>query len=383
MQTALYTVQQTPYDLTVVKVCKRSGKEGAELRFYLSYRYDKKTWRIFSDQAGNPFSSERVARKLAAVIDYELADKAHNPYKYQPSTNKLWLFKNQIMIWLNDKRKVNKPSTIASYESYIRLYITPFFGAMDVSEIKAYHGAEFIKTLPGGMAPVCKVAIISILNAFFRHCSRMEMIPKPPAMPKIQVPERAKRWADYETQQRILAQIPKKHQPLFHFAMRHGMRIGEVRGLMVKDIDFQRSTITVQRQLAYYGVSSTKTGRVRVLPLHPELVDTVFGLCYKQLPDSFVFKVRGKPYSHPTIYKVAMAAIRAEGLEKLTPYELFRHSVLTQAAVRGINLTLIQQYAGHASINTTRQYVDMTALNITSVQSMAPVVDLFKKEEKK
>lgn len=116
---------------------------GIDFEFYCAFISPiatiKKTWRIFSDQAGNPFSSERVARKLAAVIDYELADKTHNPYKYQPSTNKLWLFKNQIMKWLDDKRKINKPSTIATYESYLRLYIIPFFGEMDVSEIKAHY----------------------------------------------------------------------------------------------------------------------------------------------------------------------------------------------------------------------------------------------------
>lgn len=143
----LYTAACSGIIPDVVKVCKRPGKDGAELRFYLSYRYDKKTWRIFSDQAGNPFSSDRVARKLAAVIDYELADKTHNPYKYQPSTNKLWLFKNQIMIWLNDKRKVNKARSIDRYESNIRLHILPFFAEMDVSEIKAYHCAEFVKGL--------------------------------------------------------------------------------------------------------------------------------------------------------------------------------------------------------------------------------------------
>ncbi len=378
----LYPSPVSPYDGEMgVRVYQRKSAAGLESRFFLYYRYDKQTWRVFKDPAGFPFASKNAANAIAIQINAEILQKCHNPYKYQATTGKRWLFKNQINIWLNDKREVNKPSTMASYDSYARLYIIPFFGAMDVSEIKAFHCMEFLKTLPNDMAPICKRVILAILTAFLNHCAKAEIISKTPAVPHVHVPDRGIRWADYDAQNRILARVPEKHKAIIHFAMRHGMRIGEVRGLMVKDIDFQRNTITVQRQLTNYGLSSTKTGKVRVLPLHPELAGALFALCHNQLPDAFVFTFRGKPYVHASLYKVAMTAIKAEGL-KITPYELFRHSLLTQAAVRGINPLLIQQYAGHSNMNTTKKYMDMTALNLVSVQSTAPVVDLFSKDKK-
>lgn len=374
--------KQTPstniYDIDVVRVYKRKGKDGAELRFYLYYRYDKKTWQIFTDTAGNPFSSERTAKKLAAVIDYELADKTHNPYKYQPSTNKLWLFKNQIMIWLNGKYKTAKPSTTRSYESYIRRHILPYFGEMDVSEIKAYHGMNFLETLPAMMKPKSKKEIFTILNGFFNHCARADIINKPPAMPRVQVPERAIRWANLETQEKILDLIPAQHKPIVHFSMRHGMRIGEVLGLMEKDLDFELNTITIQRSLAPYGLTSTKTGKVRVIPMHPELVEILRGLCAEKLHDAFVFTFRGKPYSRNTLYKTTMRAARKVGI-KISAYELFRHSVITQAAVREVSPLVIQQFAGHTSLATTKKYMNMNALSLVNMFAPKKVVDLISK----
>lgn len=356
------------YDEDVVKVYKRACNVGADARYWLQYRYDKKTWKIYSDSAGNAFSSERTARKLAAVIDYEIADKVHNPYKYQTATNKLWLFKNQIIIWLNGKYKTCKPSTTRSYESYIRLHILPYFGELDVSEIKAYHGLQFLDKLPATMQPKSRKEIFTILNGFFNHCARADIINKPPAMPRIQVPERVIRWADYETQEKVRAHIPEQHKPIVHFAMRHGMRIGEVLGLMEKDLDFKLNTITIQRSLASYGLTTTKTGRVRVIPMNDELVETLRGLCAEKLHDAFVFTFRGKPYSRNTLYKTATRAARKVGL-KISAYELFRHSKITQAAVLEVSPLVIQQYSGHTSFNTTKKYLNMSALSLVSMHT--------------
>lgn len=367
-----------PFERDMVIVLKRKTAEGGDHRYRLFYRFHKKDWFIYSDTQGNPLSSEKTARKLAAVIDYEITDKTHNPYKYQPTTNKEWAFKVQIVKWLNGKYKTAKPSTTRSYESYIRNHILPYFGEMDVSEIKAYHGLDFADKLPPAMKPKSRKEIFTILNCFFNQLSRSDIIAKPPAMPRIKVPERAIRWADYEMQDKILELVPDQHKPIIHFSMRHGMRIGEVLGLMEKDLDFKLNTITIERSLAPYGLTSTKTGKPRTIPMHPELVEILRGLCMEKLHDAFVFTFNGKPYSRNTLYKTTVRAARKVGL-KISAYELFRHSVITQAAVRQVDARTIQAFAGHTSLATTQKYTAMNALSLVNVLSSKKPATLFPK----
>lgn len=365
----------SPFERDVVKIYKRKSKEGADSRYWLQYYFEKKIRRVWSDTQGNPLATEKTARKLASVIDYEIADRSHNPIKYQCNSSQNWIFKTQIQRWLEEKQKSLKPTTTATYEFFIRRYLNPFFGDFNLSEIKAYHGLKFLDQLPSSLSPKTKTHIINVLKMFFNYCSKADFINKPPSMPSIKIPERAIRWADYETQNKLLDFIPPHHKPIFLFSMRHGMRIGEVLGLMKKDLNFQLKQITIERSLARYGLSSTKTGKVRTIPIHPELLDALQNHCSQMLPDAFVFTYKGHPYSSNIFYKIAQKAAKKTGI-KISAYELVRHSMITQAAVREVNPLGLQQYAGHSSLNTTKKYTNMNALSLVNIQTLAPVAIL-------
>lgn len=378
----------SPYESDVVKIYKRPSENGAELRFYLQYRYDKKTWRIFTDAAGHPFASERVAKKLAAVIDYELADKVHNPFRYQTDQKNEWAFKKQITRWLATK-EVNhsiEHTTYANYKRAVHQYLIPHFGMTDIKEIKGRHISDFVAAAPalstkGALAPKSIKELVDVLAVFFNWAYRSEeLIDRLPALPTIKVPEKAITAATYATQNRILELIPDRHKAIVQFAMRHGMRNGEVLALQAGDFDFEAGTITVQRQFAKGHLRAyTKTARVRILPIHPELLETVNTLCSNKLPGAWVFTIEGRPYTSQRLYKVTMKAAKLAGV-KITAYQLFRHSVLTQAAMRSVDPLAIQRYAGHTSLKTTQRYLDKNAISIAAVQTSAPVLTLL--EEK-
>lgn len=319
---------------------------------------------------------------MASVIDYEIANKTHDPAKYQTASFQKRIFKTQIQKWLEEKQRTCKPTTAKTYETFIRIYINPFFGELDISEIKAFHGMDFLDTLPASLSPMSKNHIINVLKMFFNYCSKADIIHKAPAMPTIKIPEKSVRWADYETQNKLLAEIPPEDQPIFHFSLRHGLRICETLALMKKDVNFQTNTITIERGLVRYGLTSTKTGKIRIIPIHPELVDTLKNLCSLAFPDAFIFTKGGAPYNQDKFYHIAQKAAKKIGL-KISAYELVRHSVLSQAGVRLVDARTIQAYAGHSRLSTTQKYTAMNALPLASVHSLAPVTQLSDIKDKK
>lgn len=369
------------FELDMVTISKMKTKNADEARYRISYRFQGNRYLIYSDK-GLTLGTVKAARQLASAIDHDLKNpQTFNPDKYKPTENKQWLFKNQMQIWLNEKRQVCKPSTVKTYEIFTRLYILPFFGEFDLPTIITAHGLQFLKTLPSTLSPYSKKHIIDVLNMFFNHCSRANILAKAPAMPTIKIPERTVRWADYETQNKILALIPLKHQPIFHFAIRHGMRIGEVIALQIKDIDLKNKEVQIQHAISRDGETSTKTRKNRKIPLHPELVEAVNSLCALKLPDAYLFTHNGIPYSDNIFSKIAKKAAEKLGI-KISAYELVRHSLLSQAGLRKIDPHTLQKYAGHTHFTTTQKYMNLDTLPLNCVQTLAPVIQLPLAEKK-
>lgn len=368
----------------MITIEKIKTKNVDEARYRLIYWFKKQRYFVYSDK-GMTIASEKAARKLAAAIDHDLTSNPHNfnPNKYKTASSKLWLFKNQFQIWISGKAQTVKPHTVKTYELHARLYILPFFGDLEIQEIVPAHCLKFLSTLPSHLSAWSKKHIFKVLKMFLIHCADLDLITKIPKMPSIKTPERNVPWADHETQSKVLALIPPKHQPIFHFAMRHGMRIGEVIALQIKDINLKSipKEIIIHHAISHDGESCTKTGTNRKIPINPELIESITSLCALKHRDSYLFTNNGIPYSGDYFSKIAKKATQKLGL-KISAYELVRHSYLTQAGLRKVDPLILQKYAGHAKFSTTQKYLNLDTLNLSCVHAPAPVIQLPLSEKK-
>ncbi len=367
----------------MVKIIKIKTKNADEARYRISYHFQGKRYLVYSDK-GKILSSEKTTRQMASAIDHALkSPHTFNPDKYKTALSKLWLFKNQFQTWISDKEQTCKPHTVKTYELHARLYILPYFGDFEVSEIVPAHCLQFLKMLPSHLSAWSKKHIFKVLKMFLIHCADLDLITKIPKMPSIKTPERNVPWADHETQNKVLSLIPLKHQPIFHFAMRHGMRIGEVIALQIKDIDLKSipKEIIIHHAISHDGESCTKTGTNRKIPINPELIESITSLCALKHRDSYLFTNNGIPYSGDYFSKIAKKATRKLGL-KISAYELVRHSYLTQAGLRKVDPLILQKYAGHAKFSTTQKYLNLDTLNLSCVHAPAPVIQLPLSEKK-
>jgi integrase/recombinase XerC len=144
-----------------------------------------------------------------------------------------------------------------------------------------------------------------------------------------------------------------------------GVRVSELCGLDVDDVDFKRKVVRV------YG----KGGRQRTIPfgvpaqraLQEWLVTGRGELVRSDSPPALLLGVRGKrcqPASIRRIVHEALGAVR--GAPVMGPHG-FRHTAATHLLEGGADLRSVQELLGHATLATTQLYTHVTVERLKAI----------------
>lgn len=133
-----------------------------------------------------------------------------------------------------------------------------------------------------------------------------------------------------------------------------GMRISELLGLTLRDLNLQERLILVHGK----GSKQRFVPYVDALdPLWEKYLKQSRLLILKFKTSDFVFvNVRGEKLSRMGFWKILRQAVIAAGIKKDVTPHTFRHSFATHLLDAGVNLRIVQSLLGHASINTTQIY---------------------------
>jgi integrase/recombinase XerD len=140
-----------------------------------------------------------------------------------------------------------------------------------------------------------------------------------------------------------------KHRSILMLAYGAGLRIGEILGLTVHDINSQRMIIRINR---------SKGKKDRELPLPEKLLQLLreYVKIYKPVKLLFEGQERGSPYTPRSAQQVIkQAAVRA-GIKRPITMHILRHSYATHLLESGTDIRYIQEALGHSSIRTTEVY---------------------------
>lgn len=141
------------------------------------------------------------------------------------------------------------------------------------------------------------------------------------------------------------------------------LRVGEVVGLEVDDVDLRRRVLHVRRSVSPRGeVTPPKGGEEREVPMTARLVDALAPLVAERGGDEPLLPgdSRGRYVSRMCIRKRLARALSAVGLPPKGLHTL-RHSCATSALVGGADVVAVQHMLGHATPETTvRMYLHDT-----------------------
>lgn len=150
---------------------------------------------------------------------------------------------------------------------------------------------------------------------------------------------------------------------LVHLLLFCGLRSSEVRSLKLKDIDFDDGIVRI------HG----KGNRERVLPLPPSLRPVIAKYLHLERPTTsttdHLFVVLQGPRRGQSMTAAGLRSLfrhRRTRDEELRPAHAhrFRHTFGADMARAGVRLALLQRMMGHASAQTTLQYVNLSMTDI-------------------
>lgn len=186
------------------------------------------------------------------------------------------------------------------------------------------------------------------------------------AVDQIPFPRQAKRLPTVlgtEEAERLLGAVGSlKHRTMLMLAYGAGLRVSEVVGLRVEDIDSQRMVIRVREG---------KGRKERLVMLSPVLLEALRRYWRWARPREWLFPGQdpNRPLSVRSLQKVCERARRVAGLQKRVTVHALRHSFATHLLEAGTDLRLIQELLGHRSLKTTAIYTHVAVHRLAAVAS--------------
>jgi integrase len=218
-------------------------------------------------------------------------------------------------------------------------YLDPFFVYVPMVRVGPDHVRRYRLWLEGHPISATTVwHVLSDARCLFGWCEEVGLVSRSPfprrVMPRLQ--ERPPDRLTDEEAARVLA-IPEPHGFVVRLALGTGLRWSELTRAQASDVEG-----------GMLVVSQTKSGKVRRVPLSPEMLREVRGR---------VGRLAGYSWKSPGSF--AKAVRRATGLEGFHVHQL-RHTFACQWIERGGSLAALQQILGHASVVTTQRYARLT-----------------------
>lgn len=167
--------------------------------------------------------------------------------------------------------------------------------------------------------------------------------------------------AEEEVLQMIQGIRNLKHKTILMAGYAGGLRVSEIIGLKITDIDSKRMMIHI------HGAKGKKD---RMVPLSKVLLATLrdYYLAYK--PKEYIFEsITGGMYSARSIQKILQHAKETAGIKKKGSVHMLRHSYATHLMENGTDITIIQKLLGHNSIRTTMLYTHVSQHKIAAITS--------------
>lgn len=138
-----------------------------------------------------------------------------------------------------------------------------------------------------------------------------------------------------------------------------GMRASELVQLRIEDVSLAERVVIIR-----YG----KGGKQREVPIRRELAQLLrLHIGARRAGPLFASREQGSgPVPHTLtrqrVGQVVRSVARAAGIAKRVYPHLLRHTMATRLLARGMEITDLQHFLGHANIVTTRHYAETTAV---------------------
>jgi Site-specific recombinase XerD len=224
-------------------------------------------------------------------------------------------------------------------------------------------GPDALSRLPRPLSNSSKNHIMVLLHGVFARACKVWSLPVNPVAAVERHPTRLSGDIEVFSPEEVWALVraaeSEQDGALFLTAAFTGLRLGELIALRWRDIDFAGSLMRVRSSWSVGALTTPKSGKVRSVPLAPEVAQALAKLSQRELfagEDDLVFAgAIGSYLDDSALRRRYKRALKRAGLRPLRFHDL-RHTFGTRMIAKA-DIRRVQEWMGHADIQTTMRYL--------------------------
>lgn len=208
------------------------------------------------------------------------------------------------------------------------------------------------------------MSIIMFLAAI--KYSYTSILKKDPTL-NIKRPKREKRLPAVLTKEEIFALLEslnnKKSRMMISLVYATGMRVSEITGLKINDLDFEE-------KIGHVRQGKGKKDRIFNIPLFLLAKLKKYAETQKEFGNEYLFAGRtGKQMSDRNVQKIVKKAAEKAKIKKEVHTHTLRHSFATHLLENEVDIRKIQELLGHADLSTTQIYTHVSPEELKKIKS--------------
>jgi integrase len=255
-------------------------------------------------------------------------------------------------------------ATRNSYKSYLHGWVKPKWGNHTLEQVRTMAVEQWLRDVTT-LAPKSKLHLRNVLHVLFECAARWELVTENPitrvrqggarlAEPDVLTP------AEFRSLLSKLTAEPYRMMVIMAGCL--GLARSEFIGLKWSDLNWQDSTLTVQRGVVNCNVGNPKTlARRKPIPLAHDLLTIVSAFreqtAYRADSD-WIFASPAKDGETPywpdsALENMVKPAVKLAGITKTVGWHTFRHSYSTLLRANHTDIKVQSELLRHSNIGTT------------------------------
>ncbi len=322
-------------------------------RWFIDFQFERRRYRPTS-----PENTKAGAEAYEALLRQRLS--RGEPVKLIPKNDKpIPTFKEYSDRWYKTYVVTNnKPAEQRRKRICLSAHLVPFFGHMRLDAI----GNEQIELLKAkkqaqGLAPKTINNLLSVVGKCLNTAVEWGVIKTAPRMRRLRVPPESYDYlTEEEANQLVSSADEEPWRTMILLALKTGLRLGELVGLIWDDIDLKKRMLTVRRSVVNNIIDSPKSNRIRHIPLTQEVCWAL-----QKMPErkGFILRLRDEgPMNHKAPPQAIQRMCKKAGLRRIG-WHVLRHTFATHLAMKGVSLQKIQLLLGHSDPRVTLRYAHL------------------------
>lgn len=330
----------------------------------------KKVYEVYV--AARDINKQLIARRKRNIASERQAKEIEFEFKVELShlskTGPVWTWSKWTAELYRQMALTLKAGTIINYKTRLAKWIPPEWENKEMRSFTKSDVLNLLERVQNSPEPVSQKILLSMIKRVFQAAVEDRVLDINPASAlKVRHEKKIPLVLNSKEAEILLSQaklVGHRFYPIWVFALQTGMRSGEMYALLWSDVDFETGLIKVTKQWTNKdGVTSTKTGESRVVPMSDELVVFLKELKLQGPAESDHVLPRLREWTNGMQADVLKEFCVGLGITPVKFHDL-RATFITNLLAQGVPLVKVMAIVGHRKMATTDGYLRLAGVDI-------------------